>query len=223
MYKRLLAWGMARANRANENNIKLSEGQCSSMAALKRSLLANVQGQVLEIGPGAGINLSYFPKDIQWIGIEPNPFMHFYLKQEAQRQGIKSIQLFNGTAERLPVEDSSIDTVVSTYVLCSVENPQASLQEIQRVLKPGGTFIFLEHVASEGGTRERKIQDLVEPAWACLFDHCHPNRETWKVLEEEGFEAIECHPYRLSFPIISPQIAGLARKQSVIGAEVSKV
>jgi ubiquinone/menaquinone biosynthesis C-methylase UbiE len=71
--------------------------------------LGNLQHQVLEISPGAGASLTYYPKDIHWIGIEPNPFMHQYLEREAQQQGLANIELRPGSAEDLPVEDESID------------------------------------------------------------------------------------------------------------------
>lgn len=98
--------------------------------------------ELLEIGPGAGASLAYYPKDIHWIGIEPNPYMHPYLEREAQQQGLTNIELQSGSAEKLPVEDESIDTVVSTHVLCSVTDLEASFQEIKRVLKPGGSFVW---------------------------------------------------------------------------------
>jgi ubiquinone/menaquinone biosynthesis C-methylase UbiE len=213
LQKRLFAWGMSRANFADIRTVKITDfPEYSNLEELKQALLANLSGKVLEIGPGAGANFAYYPPTIDWIGIEPNPFMHSYLQQEAQHQGLNSIKLYQGTAEKLPVEDKSIDTVVSTYVLCSVVNLEDSLQEIQRVLKPGGQFIFLEHVAAECGSWTRKIQNGIEPVWKTLFDNCHPNRETGKALETVGFTEVIYRKFQLSFPIISPHIAGVAKK-----------
>ncbi|MCX7595144.1 MAG: class I SAM-dependent methyltransferase [Fischerella sp.] len=181
--KRLFAWGMAKANTADHSTIKLKG--CSSyetMAQLKQALFADLDGRVLEIGPGAGVNLSYYPTNIQWIGIEPNPFMHSYLKQEAERLGLHNIKLRLGSAERLEVEDNSIDIVVSTHVLCSVTNLATTSREIRRVLKPDGRFLFIEHVAAQCGTWTRRIQDGIEPVWKTMFDNCHPNRETGKII-----------------------------------------
>lgn len=80
-HKRLFAWGMAKANTADDQAIKLHDCQdYATIADLKRSLLSHLQGTVLEIGPGAGANLSYYPPDIHWIGVEPNPFMHPYIQ-----------------------------------------------------------------------------------------------------------------------------------------------
>ena len=147
----------------------------------KRSLFANLQGKVLEIGPGTGPNLPYYPKDIQWIGIEPNPHMHSYLQKQAEKLGL-TIDLRIGNTEWLDAEDNSIDTVVSTLVLCSVPNIDYTLQAILRVLKPGGRFLFLEHVAAPQGTVLRQLQRTISPIWKVIGDGCHPDRETWIAL-----------------------------------------
>lgn len=217
-HQQLFAWGMAKANQADDQAIKLHDCQnYVTMADLKRSLLSNLQGKVLEIGPGAGANLSYYPTDIHWIGIEPNPFMHPYIHQESERHGLKMIELHGERAETLPVGDYSIDTVVSTYVLCSVTDIHATLKDIQRVLKPGGTFVFIEHIAATNGTCTRTVQDGITPVWSAMFDHCHPNRETWLSLENAGFETVDYQSFRLSVPIVSPHIAGVATRSQKVG------
>ena len=210
--KRLFAWGMSKAN-STENSLSLTN--CtgySTMAELKQALLGSLQGKVLEIGPGAGSNLCFYPKDIDWIGVEPNPFMHQYIKEEADSQGLKNIKLYKDSAEELPLEDNSIDSVVSTHVLCSVNNIDRSLQEIKRILKPGGSFIFLEHIAAESCTWERRIQDSIKPVWKVIFDNCHPNRTTWIALENAGFESVNYQQFRIPFPVVSPHIAGVLKK-----------
>lgn len=215
--KRLFAWGMSKANAADGSVIELIDcPDYSTLAELKQGLLGSLEGKVLEIGPGAGSNLSYYPKDIDWIGVEPNLFMHQYLEQEADSQGLKKIRLSPGSAEKLPVENNSIDSVVSTHVLCSVSNIDHSLQEIKRILKPGGSFIFLEHVAAECCTWTRRTQDSIEPLWKVLFDNCHPNRNTWNALENAGFESVNYQQFSLSIPIVSPHIAGVAKKAKTL-------
>jgi len=120
------------------------------VADRKRALFAGLDGSVLEIGPGTGPNLVYYPPGIRWLGVEPNPYMVPYLRTAAARAGLP-VDLRPGMAERLPAEDNSMDTVVSTLVLCSVHDPDGVLREIRRVLKPGGQFLFLEHVAAPPG------------------------------------------------------------------------
>ncbi|MBV9385880.1 MAG: class I SAM-dependent methyltransferase [Chroococcidiopsidaceae cyanobacterium CP_BM_ER_R8_30] len=201
--KRLFAWMMATCSTAYEE----------AVAERKQALFSNLHGNVLEIGPGSGPNLSYYPHDIHWIGIEPNPFIHPYLQKEAERLGL-SIDLRTGTAERLEAEDNSIDTIVSTLVLCSVPDLPRTLQEILRVLKPGGRFLFLEHVAAPQGTWLRKIQSGIRPIWQVIGDGCHPDRETGSALETAGFETVDYQQFRAPVPVVSPQIVGIATKKA---------
>jgi len=181
------------------------------VAERKRALFAGLHGDILEIGPGAGPNLVYYPKDCRWIGVEPNPFMYPYLRQAAARAGLQ-IEIQPLVAEKLPVEDQSMDAVVSTLVLCSVHNPTLGLREILRVLKPGGRFIFLEHVAAPEGTRLRKVQRFIRPLWKRLADGCYPDRETGPAIEHAGFSEVKYENFRLPLGPVGTQIAGIAVK-----------
>ncbi|MEH2215359.1 class I SAM-dependent methyltransferase [Nostoc sp.] len=177
----------------------------------KRSLFANLQGKVLEISPRTGANLPYYPKDIHWIGIEPNSQTHSSLQKQAEKLGL-NIDLRIGNAEWLDAEDNSIDTVVSTLVLCSVPNIDYTLQAILRVLKPGGRFLFIEHVAAPQGSSLRQIQNTVSPIWKTIGDGCHPDRETWIALGKAGFSSINYERFDAQLPIVSPHIIGVATK-----------
>ena len=202
--QRAFAWALAHLNAKYERFV----------ATYKRQLFEGLSGTVLEIGPGAGANLRYFPIDrIRWIGIEPNPFMYRYLEKEAARLGMQ-IELRSGTADDMPVPDSSADAVVSTLVLCCVADQQRSIQEVLRVLTPGGKLVFLEHVAAPAGSLLRCIQDLVTPFWKRLADGCHLNRETWVELERAGFEKITYEWITAPAFIVGPQIVGVAVKRS---------
>lgn len=211
--QQLFAWGMAKANMVDADRIRLKHCRdFTSMGELKRSVLGHLQGTVAEIGPGAGANLGYYSRGIHWIGIEPNPFMHPYIHREAERCGLQNVEIRGGQAERLPLEDGSVDAVVSTYVLCSVADIEATLKEIQRVLRPGGSFVFVEHVAAPEGTCTRNAQEALTPLWQAVFDGCHPSRETWMQLEKAGFASARIQFFRLSLPIVSPHIAGVATR-----------
>jgi SAM-dependent methyltransferase len=106
--KRLFAWGMAKASDADATKIKIDRhSEYTNLGELKQAVLGDLQGKILEIGPGAGANLAYYPQDIHWIGIEPNPFMFAYLEREAENRGIKTVEIHQGVAENLRIENYS--------------------------------------------------------------------------------------------------------------------
>jgi len=204
LQQRIFAWALARFNERYER----------FAAEYKRNLLADLSGTVVEIGPGTGANLKYLNRDrVRWIGIEPNRFMNSYLHDEAQKLGM-AIEIRTGTANWLPMENNSVDAVISTLVLCCVPNQEQVLREAMRVLRPGGMLVFIEHVAAEPHTRLRRIQNFIVPLWKRLGDGCEPNRETWRAIEQAGFEKVQYE--RITVPIIaivSPQILGTATKR----------
>jgi ubiquinone/menaquinone biosynthesis C-methylase UbiE len=181
------------------------------LAPYKRLLLRDLHGEVMEIGPGTGPNLAYYSPDIHWIGVEPNPYMHDYLRARAAEQG-RRVDLRTGHAEALPAEDESMDAVVSTLVLCSVHNLDTTLAEVRRVLKPGGKFVFIEHVAAATGTGLRRMQNFVRPVWRAVADGCQPNREIGKHLEQAGFAELHIEYFDVAVPVVKPHIAGYAVK-----------
>ena len=202
--KRIHAWMLSRLSARYEPMV----------ADRKRSLFADLRGCVLEIGPGTGPNLRFYPPGIRWIGIEPNPYMYPYLRKAAEEAGL-SIELRSGIAEKLQAEEASVDTVISTLVLCSVRDPDRTLQEILRVLKPGGRFLFIEHVAAPRGTALRRFQNLLCPLWRMIGDGCHPNRETWTTIERAGFDRVDYKNFRLPLGPVATQIVGSATKKSI--------
>lgn len=199
--KRFFVWMMAKSTSKYDKIV----------SDRKRSIFANFQGKVLEICPGTGLNLPYYPKDIHWIGIEPNPQTHSSLQKQAEKLGLK-IDLRISNAEWLDAEDNSIDTVVSTLILRSVPNIDYTLQAILRVLKPGGRFLFIEHVVAPQGSLLRQIQNTVSPTWKASGDGCHPNKEIWIALGNAGFSSITYERFDAQLPIVSPHIIGVATK-----------
>lgn len=195
----MFAWGIDLVMKVYEPKI----------GARKRDLFRGLGGRVLEIGPGTGINLKYFPKDIQWIGVEPNSHMVPYLEREAKRHGI-STELVIGSAEEMPLESASVDFVVGTLVLCSVPDPVRALREVRRVLKPGGSYLFVEHVAAEPGTGSAILQRAIKPLWKCCADGCNVDRRTWETIERAGFSSVALESFRLPMPVVSPHIMGRA-------------
>jgi SAM-dependent methyltransferase len=181
------------------------------VAERKRELLSSAQGTILEIGPGAGANLRHYPAEVRWIGVEPNRHLHGPIRTKAASLGL-AIDLRRGTAERLDAESESVDVVVSTLVLCSVPSPEAALREILRVLKPGGRFLFIEHVAGPRGSGCRRVQAALAPLWPVLTGGCHPDRPIDLLIESAGFETVSLERFRAPVPVVSPHVAGFARK-----------
>lgn len=179
--------------------------------AHKRRLLPDLHGDILEIGPGTGPNLSFYAHDVRWHGIEPNPAMFPYLEQAAERLGI-TVDLRVGQSEQIDAAENRFDAVVSTLVLCSVSDPRKTLEEIRRVLKPGGRFVFIEHVAAPDSSGLRTLQRLVKPLWKPFSAGCNPDRETWTMIEQAGFRDVQFEHFRIDVPIVAPHIAGYAVK-----------
>src|SRR5712691_3405328 len=151
-----------------------------SFAEHRRKAIADASGRVLEIGAGTGFNLPHYPAGSEELVVsEPNPGM---LRRARRRATDRPTTFVQAAAESLPFEDSSFDTVVSTLVLCSVEDVDRALAEIHRVLRAGGQLIFVEHVRSDN-PRMARWQDRLERPWHALADSCHPNRATLERIE----------------------------------------
>ena len=195
LHARLLATGCRRYDRAVE--------------AHKRRLLGPLAGTVVEIGPGAGANLRFYGPGVRWHGVEPNRWAHAWLEEEAARVGLAA-ELREGTAEALPFPDAFADAVVSALVLCTVRDVPRALAEVRRVLRPGGRFVFVEHVVAPPRTRTRRAQRLVRPVWPLLADGCHADRDTERAIREAGFARVEVERFTVPVPVIGPHIAGVA-------------
>ena len=144
-------------------------------ADYRRQLLAEVSGQVLEIGFGTGLNLSHYSENVaKLIAIDANKGMNRLAQKRIDAANIEvAFEILNG--ENLPMEDNSFDSVVCTWTLCSIRKVEKAIEEIHRVLKPGGKFFFIEHGLSE----EDKVkvwQNRLTPIQKIIADGCHLNR-----------------------------------------------
>lgn len=189
------------------------------MAERKRALLAGLSGTVLELGPGPGVNFRYLPlgRVERWIGVEPNPFMAAKLRAtatEATRDAGIPAEVRGVAAEGMEVEAGSVDCVLATLVLCSVPDPAAVLADVRRVLRPGGTFVFLEHVAAPPGTGLRRLQSCVKPLWWCFADGCRPDRDLGAAIRAAGFARVDIDEFDAHVPglppVVRPHVAGVA-------------
>jgi len=113
---------------------------------------------------------------------------------------------------RGPSKTNSVDEVVRTLVLCCVHDPQLSLKEVIRMLKPGGRFLFIEHVAAQQGAWLRFLEGGLKPIWCQMGDGCHPDRETWLALEAAGFDRVTYDRFVAPSLIVSPRIVATAAK-----------
>ncbi len=192
----------------------LSHGEGADRRAYgerKRAFLSDLRGTVVDVGAGAGVNLSYLDPAVRYVAVEPNVHFHRRIRRKAKRAGIKA-EVMAGVAERLPLPDASADAVLSTLVLCSVDDVARSLAEVQRVLKPGGRFVFVEHVAAPRGTALRAAQRLLRAPWGLIADGCRPDRETARMIDSAGFTDLATEKFTVPVFPISPHVIGSARK-----------
>jgi ubiquinone/menaquinone biosynthesis C-methylase UbiE len=180
-------------------------------AELKRKLLANATGRVLEIGVGTGLSFAHYPPDIELVGVEPSKPMLRRARRRAAELG-RDVTLIEAPAEELPFDDDTFGTAVSLAVLCSVADPARALAELHRVLRPGGRFVFLEHVRAEHAALAG-WQDRLERPWGWVAGGCHPNRRTLEAIETAGFELVDVE--RRDLPdipkLVRPNVLGWGR------------
>ena len=183
-----------------------------SMRAHKRRVFDQLPCDVVELGSGVGANLRYLPAGATLVAIEPNPHMHRRLRAAADRRGVR-LEIHDRVAERTDLADHSVDSVISSLVLCTVADPARVLAEIRRILRPGGTYRFVEHVAAPARTPTRALQRLLRRPWAWTFEGCSCERDLERIIRAAGFSTVAIDAYRLHTPFVTfnTHIAGTAR------------
>ncbi len=159
------------------------------LASWRTELLSVLQGDVLELGAGTGVNLDYYQNQVQNLTlVEPDPFMRQKLARKLKNRNRRQpVRLLETPAEALDMDDASVDAVVATLVLCSVKNVLLVLEEAKRVLRPNGKLVLIEHVAAPVGTSRRSWQNYLEPVWSRLSGGCHLLRDPRPAIEATGF------------------------------------
>ncbi len=187
-------------------------GEKRGMAERRRRLLAGVGGRVLEIGAGTGLNLRHYPTHVEELVLaEPAAAMAAKIDR-SDFAGTAPVSVVLTPAETLPFADESFDTVVSTMVLCTVTDPERSLDEIVRVLRPGGSLLFCEHVEADSGLL-RRAQNLLATPWAAFAEGCRCDRRT---LETIGSRMRVASVNRERWLGMSPVVRPLVRGRAVL-------
>jgi SAM-dependent methyltransferase len=188
-------------------------GERAGLRTQREELLSRARGRTVEIGPGTGPNLPHYPNHLdELVLVEPDVAMPVRLEKRLSRSGPRA-RLVDAPAEQLPFADRSIDTVVSTFVLCTVDTPNLALREVARVLRPGGQMLFIEHVRS-GSPGLAYWQDRLAGPWRRFARGCRCNRSTAELIVTCGLELEHMREgsWRAMPPIVRPLIAGAARK-----------
>lgn len=199
---RFFAWRLARGNGKYEKQI----------LPIKQKLFKNLSGTVVELGPGTGANISYIANNIRWIGIEPNEYMHRYLHKKLAHHFIHMPKVYQTRAETIPLKNESVNFVISTLVMCSVQNYQTVFQEIQRILKPKGRWYFIEHIKAPVGSFLSITQKTVSPLWNMMADRCNPYNNFEDEVSYAGFSKIVVTTISVDVPVISPHLVGYVVK-----------
>jgi SAM-dependent methyltransferase len=167
---------------------------------LEREVIGRLRGRVLEVGAGEGENFGAFHHDVEWIGLEPDDARRSELATRARGWG-HSAEPLAAKAEHIPLADHSVDAVVGTYVLCSVDDQAVALAEVRRVLVPGGRAVFVDHVVAPPHTMKRAVQRAVTPISRRCCHGCHWDRDTGAALVAAGFTGDDVRLVRVpSFP-----------------------
>jgi SAM-dependent methyltransferase len=161
-------------------------GEMAGMRRLRSTLLGDASGRVVEIGAGTGLNIAHYPEEVaELVLIEPEPGMRRRLARRVERHGHVA-RIVDARAERLPLADASVDTVVSTLALCTVDEPESALSEIARVLRPDGQLLFIEHVRASSRFLAACQDKLLQP-WRRFAGGCLCNRPTLGLMRACGF------------------------------------
>ena len=171
----------------------------SQLLPFRQHIVGAAEGRVLEIGVGSGLNFRLYGSAVRSvIGLEPSAELLRMARPRARAASVP-VSLLDGSAEAIPLDGASIDTVVTTWTLCTIPNASLALAEMRRVLRPGGALLFVEHGrAPEPGVA--RWQDRIDPYWSYLAGGCHLNRKMDDLVTASGFRIEALHNSRLPGP-----------------------
>lgn len=190
----------------------LAASERGGLGDRRAELLAGARGRTLELGAGTGANAAHYRDGVtELVFTEPDPHMARRLRKRLDAAELPApFTVIETTAEQLPFEDDSFDTVIAMLVLCTVSDPGAAAAEIARVLSPDGSLIVFEHVRDPGAGALAGWQDRLERPWGWFTGHCHPNRDTGETLRAAGFDVAGLGPdeFPKGPPLVRPVIRG---------------
>jgi len=160
--------------------------QQRNLVAYRQRVIGAAEGRVLEIGIGSGLNLPLYTGRVEHvIGLDPSPRL-LEMAREAKDKAAVPVELLEDSAEAIPLDNKSVDTVVTTWTLCTIADTMRALGEMRRVLKPSGQLLFVEHGRSPD-TSVRRWQDRLTPMWRRVGSGCHLNRAINELIAGSGF------------------------------------
>ncbi|MEO1060496.1 MAG: class I SAM-dependent methyltransferase [Actinomycetota bacterium] len=181
--------------------------------ASKAAAFAGIEaGDIVELGPGVGANFDYLPSGSTVIAVEPNRAMHDHLRRRAAERDV-TVELVTAPAATIPLPDASVDEVLCSLVLCTVDDQEAALAEVRRILRCGGRFRFVEHVAAPVWSPRRWLQHTLRRPWKWVYEGCDLCRDTAAAIETAGFGRVDLHHRRMrrsAFVPVNSTIHGVA-------------
>lgn len=186
-------------------------GELTTVGRWRTEVLRGASGRLLIVGLGPGHDLAHLPAAVtEVVAVEPAAAMR---RIAGRRRTAQPVHLIAGVGESLPLPDHSVDSVLLSLVLCSVDDPAAVLAEVARVLRPGGAVCVFEHVRARDGSRFGRVQDRLARPWARIAGGCQPHRRTRRVFEAAGYDtsALANRTLVLNVPLLAPTLIGVAR------------
>jgi SAM-dependent methyltransferase len=179
----------------------------------RTEMLAGIAGRVLELGAGNGLNFAHYPRAVtEVLAVEPEPYLRERATAAATHAPVP-VTVVAGLADALPADDGAFDAAVASLVLCTVPDQAAALAELRRIIRPGGTLHFYEHVLGDGrlGAAQRRLDDW--GVWPRVAGGCHGARDTAAAIARAGFtiERIRRFDFPVG-PVPVPHVIGVARR-----------
>lgn len=188
----------------------------AGQSRVRRAQLSLASGRTLEVGAGSGLSVPYYGDEVtELVLVEPDADFRIALQRTIDRLAHAPwpVTVVDADAQRLPFDDATFDTVTASFTFCTLQRPELGLDELHRVLRPGGRFLFHEHVRGHG--RRSRFQDLMTPLQVLLAGGCHPNRDFAGTLRRSPFRIDQLIPDSMprAFPTVSPVLHGTASRQ----------